>query len=189
MVPARLTLTSTRSVPVRSLTVIVSVPPRALRSIASTSLRSITMLPRLRVNSTRPPLAEASKISFAGAAVEQHACRCRPGPRRCRCRRPGPTGTRRCRRPGRPTSLPCWPSMKSLPSPPSSRSTPLLPRMVSLPAPPSTVIWIRAARLPVAENESSPPLALTTRFSAGADVDGRTGRGRRGRTGRGCRWR
>ena len=30
------------------------------------------MLPRLRVNRTRPPLADASKISCAGAAVEQH---------------------------------------------------------------------------------------------------------------------
>ena len=42
---------------------------------------------------------------------------------------------------------------------------PLLPRIVSLPVPPSTVILIRAARLPVAENESLPPLALRTRFS------------------------
>ena len=44
-------------------------------------------------------------------------------------------------------------------------STPLLPRMVSLPAPPSTVSLISAARLPVAENESSPPFTLSTRFS------------------------
>ena len=67
--------------------------------------------------------------------------------------------------PMKATSLPCWPSMKSLPSPPRSRSMPLLPRIVSLPAPPSTVILISAARLPVAENLSLPPLALRTRFS------------------------
>ena len=36
------------SVPVRSLTVMVSAPPRALKSIVSTSLRSIVMLPTSR---------------------------------------------------------------------------------------------------------------------------------------------
>ena len=51
------------SVPDRSLTVTVSAPPSALTSIVSTSSRSITMLPRLRVKRTRSPLAEASKIS------------------------------------------------------------------------------------------------------------------------------
>ena len=55
IVPAWSMLISTRSVPVRSLTVVVSVPPRVLRSMASTSLRSMTMVPRLRVN--RTPLA------------------------------------------------------------------------------------------------------------------------------------
>jgi hypothetical protein len=37
--------------------------------------------------------------------------------------------------------------------------------MVSLPAPPSTVIWISAARLPVVEKLSLPPLASRTRSS------------------------
>ena len=67
--------------------------------------------------------------------------------------------------PRKPTSLPCWPSTKSLPSPPSRMSTPLEPSRLSLPVPPSTVILISAARLPVAEKLSSPPLALRTRFS------------------------
>ena len=92
-------------------------------------------------------------------------------------------------------SVPSWPSTTSLPSPGShwkssspapeearrrcpagrrrsrcrrrraGRRSPLLPRIVSLPAPPSTVISISAARLPVAEKLSSPPLALRTRFS------------------------
>ena len=48
----------------------------------------------------------------------------------------------------------------------------MLPRIVSLPAPPSMVSLISAARLPVAEKESLPPLALSTRFSERADVDG-----------------
>ena len=63
------------------------------------------------------------------------------------------------------TSLPCWPSMVSSPSPPFRLSTPLLPRSVSLPAPPSMVSLMRAARLPVAEKRSSPPLAFSTRCS------------------------
>ena len=37
--------------------------------------------------------------------------------------------------------------------------------MLSLPAPPSTVNEISAARLPVAENESSPPFMFTTTLS------------------------
>jgi hypothetical protein len=41
----------------------------------------------------------------------------------------------------------------------------LLPRIVSFPAPPSTVIAISAARLPVAEKLSWPPLALRFSFS------------------------
>ena len=63
-------------------------------------------------------------------------------------------------------SLPWWPSMKSLPSPPSSMSLPLLPRMVSLPVPPSTVSLISGGEVAGgAENVSSPPFMLTTRFS------------------------
>ena len=41
----------------------------------------------------------------------------------------------------------------------------MLPSSVSLPVPPSTVIAISAARFPVAEKRSSPPLALSTSFS------------------------
>ena len=47
----------------------------------------------------------------------------------------------------------------------------MLPRIVSSPAPPSTVIWISAARFPVAEKLSSPPLALSDELLGGADVD------------------
>ena len=61
-----------RSVPVRSLTVMVSAPPRALKSIPSTSLRSIVTLATSRVNRTRSPLAEMSIFSFDVGAVEEH---------------------------------------------------------------------------------------------------------------------
>jgi hypothetical protein len=47
----------------------------------------------------------------------------------------------------------------------SRRSASLLPSSVSLPAPPSTVIWMSAARFPVAAKLSSPPLAPTKSFS------------------------
>jgi hypothetical protein len=87
-----------RSVPLQVVDGDVSVPPSVLRSIASTSLRSMTMLPRLRVNSTRPPLAEASKISEPALPLNSSVS-VPPGPRRRRSRRRGPTGTRRCRRP------------------------------------------------------------------------------------------
>ena len=51
------------SVPVRSLTTMLSAPPRALKSMRSTSLRSIVMLATSRVKRTRPPLAEMSMFS------------------------------------------------------------------------------------------------------------------------------
>ena len=64
IVPARSTSTSTTSVPLMSLTVIVSVPPSAFTVSVSTSSRSITMLPRLRVKSARLPFADAAMISL-----------------------------------------------------------------------------------------------------------------------------
>ena len=62
-------------------------------------------------------------------------------------------------------SLPRPPLMTSLPSPPISVSLPSPPVIVSLPAPPSMVSWMRVARPLPAVMTSSPPLALTTRFS------------------------
>ena len=164
MAPRGSTLTCVTSVPLRSLTVSVSVPPSALRSMRSTSFRSMTMLPRLRVNSTRPPFADASKIS-APALPLNSIVSVPSWPSTMSLPSPGSHWNTSSPAPMNATSLPCWPSMKSLPSPPISRSSPLLPRIVSLPAPPSTVSLISAARLPVAENVSSPPFMLTTRFS------------------------
>ena len=126
IVAARLTLTSVTSVPERSFTVSVSVPPRALRSMASTSSRSMTMLPRLRVNSTRPPLAEAAKIS--SPALPLNSMVSVPSwPSTVSLPSPGSHWNTSSPAPRKAVSLPCWPSTKSLPSPPRRRSTPLLP--------------------------------------------------------------
>ena len=70
--PARSRLSCVRSVPVRSLTVMVSAPPRALKLIPSTPLRSMVMLATSRVKRTRLPLAEMSIFSLTFAAVEEH---------------------------------------------------------------------------------------------------------------------
>ena len=70
--PARSRLSWVRSVPVRSLTVMVSAPPRALRSIPSTPLRSMVTLPTSRKSRTRLPLAETSIFSDGVGAVEEH---------------------------------------------------------------------------------------------------------------------
>ncbi len=132
------------SVPVRSLTVIV---------VGAAEGVEVDLLDAVEVHGDVADVAgEPHALAVGGdvdvlvdvGAVEQHACRCRPGPRRCRCRRPGPTGTTSSPAPRNATSLPLSPSMKSLPSPPSSVSAPWLPRIVSLPAPPSTVSLIDA---------------------------------------------
>ena len=50
----------------------VSAPPSALRSIVSTSLRSMTMLPTLRVNARARRWPRCLEDLVRGAAVEQH---------------------------------------------------------------------------------------------------------------------
>ncbi len=75
------------SVPLRSLTTVLSAPPSASRSTRSTSLVSMVMLPRSRKKRRRLPLAEKSKFSLP----------------------PEPLN--------RSVSVPPWPSTVSLPSP------------------------------------------------------------------------
>ena len=70
--PARLMFTSVTSVPDMSLTVILSAPPRALKSIDSMSFRSMTTLATSRVNSARSPFAEIVDLLGDVGAVEQH---------------------------------------------------------------------------------------------------------------------
>ena len=92
----------------------VSAPPSALSVRTSTSSVSMTMLPTLRVNSRRPPFADAAKISAPAEPLKSSV------------------------------STPSWPSTMSLPSPGSHTnvslpvprnavSLPWLPSMVSLP--------------------------------------------------------
>ena len=122
------------------------------------------MLPTLRVNRTRPPLAETLEDSRRRWPLNSIVS-VPSWPSTVSLPSPGSHWKTSSPAPRNATSLPCWPSTKSLPSPPSRVSAPLPPRIVSLPVPPSTVIWMSAARLPVAENVSSPPLALSTSFS------------------------
>ena len=80
------------------------------------------MLPRLRVNLTRSPLAEASKISPPSLPLKSIVS-VPAWPSTVSLPSPGSHWKVSSPAPRKATSLPCWPSMKSLPSPPSSRST------------------------------------------------------------------
>ena len=122
------------------------------------------MLPRLRVNSTRPPFAEAVEDLVAGGAVEQqrvgavlaldHVAAVARIPLEDVV-----AGAEE----GDVVALLAVDEVVAVAA--EQVSLPLLPRIVSLPVPPSTVTLISAARLPVAENESLPPFMLRTRFS------------------------
>ena len=61
---ARSIATCLTPVPVRSLTVMLSAPPSAVKLICSMPLRSMVTLPTSRVNRTRPPLAEMLMFSL-----------------------------------------------------------------------------------------------------------------------------
>ena len=172
----------------RSLTMMVSAPPRALNSIASTSLRSMVTLAMSRVKRTRPPLAEMSMFSSTLAPLKRSVS-VPAWPSTVSLPSPGSHWKTSSPAPSRAMSLPCLPSTKSLPSPPSSRSAPLLPRMVSLPAPPSTVMLISAARLPVALKRVVAAVDVDDEVLGGADVEAERRRDRAGRSARGCRWR
>ena len=165
---SRSTSTLSRSVPVRSLTVTVSAPP---------SVADVERLDAVEVHRDRGDVAGEPHARAVGrdvdvladvGAVEVHARRCRPGPRRCRCRRPDPTGTCRRRLPSRAVSAPRLPSTKSLPVPPMSMSSPSPPTSVSLPAPPSMREARRAARCRCCRSDH-------VVAAAGLHVDGREG--------------
>ena len=86
-VALRSSATCVTPVPVRSPTVMVSAPPRAVKLICSTLLRSIVMLATSRVNRARVPLAVMSIFSLMLAPLNWSV------------------------------SVPSWPSTVSLPSP------------------------------------------------------------------------
>ena len=132
---ARSRLTWVRSVPVRSLTVMVSAPPRALKSIPSTPLRSMVTLPTSRKKRTRLPLAEMSMFSLAFEPLKSIVSE--PAwPSTVSLPSPGFQTKVSSPAPIKATSLPRPPSMKSLPSPPISTSLPSPPsdRVVAGPA-------------------------------------------------------
>ena len=108
------------SVPLRSPTTMLSAPPRARKSMPSTSSRSIVTLAMLRTNRTRPPFATMSMFSLMFAPKNSIS------------------------------SVPSWPSSVSLPSPGfhwnvsapapmKATSSPLSPKMASPSSPPRSV--------------------------------------------------
>ena len=166
----------------------VSAPPSALRSMLSTSFRSMTMLPMLRVKRTRPPLAEISKISATLLPLNSIV------------------------------SVPSWPSTVSLPSPGSHWNTsspaPRQRRVVALLAVDEVVAvaaeqlvvavaaedgvvagaavdgeLISAARLPVALRAVVAAVHVDDEVLGRADVEEERRRDRGGRSARACRWR
>ena len=130
---ARSILTSLTSVLDRSLTVMVSAPPRAWKSIVSTSSRSIVTLATSRVSRTCPPLAEMSIFSAMLAPLNSSVSV------------PAWPSTVSLSSPGFQTNVssPAPSKARSLPSPPLTRSLPSLPMIVSSPRPPLIVslIW------------------------------------------------
>ena len=168
-------MSSTTSVPDRSLTVIVSGPPSAFTSTASTPFTSMTMLPTLRVKRSRWPLADASKLSLA--ALPLNTILSLPSwPSTVSLPSPGSHWKASSPAPSRAVSLPCWPSTKSLPSPPSRKSAPFEPRIVSLPVPPSTVIAIRRGEVPGGAEAVVAAVGVEGQLLRGADVDRERGR-------------
>ena len=142
----------------------VSAPPRAFRSIASTPFRSMTTPPTSRVNRTRLPLAETS--NFSAMLAPLNSIRSAPSwPSTVSLPSPGFQTNVSSPAPAGPVSLPRPPVIRSFPSPPSSRSAPSPPVIVSLPAPPSTRDLDQGGQ-PVAGGERVvPAVRLTTRFS------------------------
>ena len=124
-----------RSVPVRSLTVMVSAPPRALKLIPSTPLRSMVTLPTSRKKRTRLPLAEMSMFSLAFEPLNSIVS-VPAWPSTVSLPSPGFHTNVSSPAPSKATSLPRPPSMKSLPSPPIRTSLPSPPsdRVVAGPA-------------------------------------------------------
>ena len=148
----------------RSLTAMVSAPPRAGSWMFSMPLRSMVTLPTSRDSFARLPLAEMAMFSATLAPLKASVSLPAP-PSTTSLPSPGSQVNRSSPLPSCATSLPRPPSMTSFPSPPISVSFPSPPVMVSFPAPPSILSWMRLARPFPAVMTSSPLLALRTRVS------------------------
>src|SRR6266540_3942312 len=153
---ARSSTTSLTSVADRSFTIVLSMPPSALRSTRSTPAVSIVMAPWARKNLRRLPLAERSKFSAAAAPLKTIVS-LPASPSTLSLPSPGSHVNESSPAPISATSAPPFPSIASLPSPPMRLSPPSPPLMASLPAPPSSVSWVSAA---------SPSPALSVSFPA-----------------------
>ena len=148
----RLMFTSVTSVPDMSLTVILSAPPKALKSINSMSLRSMTTFATSRKKVAWSPFAE---MVICSAALEPlNSILSKPSwPSRVSLSSPG-FQTK--------VSSPAPIRAVSLPSPPLMRSSPSLPMRRSLPRPPFIVSWMPSASRLEALITSSPPCPFTT---------------------------
>ena len=162
--PARSRRTFATSVPVRSPTVIVSAPPRALKATVSTSLVSIVMLATSRRKRRRLPLA-ARSIFSAPAAPLKRMVSVPAWPSSVSLPSPGSHTNVSSPEPISARSLPRLPSIESRPGPPSSRSAPAPPASVSSPGPPSSFVGMTSVKAPLASSMrtlSSPARASTT---------------------------
>ncbi len=154
-------------------TVNVSSPPRPKTSSVSVVPTSIVMLPRLRKNVTRWPLAVAVMTSAALAPLNWNVS-LPPSPLTGSLPSPGFQIIRSSPRPplcgstpGPPVSvsLPAPPFSVSLPRPPFRMSTPSPPVSTSSPSPPSTRATIRPFSPVPPVMVSMPARAFTNRVS------------------------
>ena len=134
----------------------LSAPPSALKSIASTSFRSMSTFATSRKNVARPPLAEMSMFSAAFAPLKSIVSK------------PAWPSSVSLSSPGFQTkvSFPAPMNAVSSPSPPLKRSSPPLPTKTSTPRPPFIVTRKRPASSPDASITSSPPRPFSVRPSS-----------------------
>ena len=156
----RSSVNSVTSVPLRSLTVVVSAPASERTMTASTSLRSIVMAAMSRVSRTRPPFADTAICSPIAEPLKRSVSRL-SWPSSVSLPSPGSHCIVSLPVPARTVSAPWLPSRVSLPLPPRRMSAPLPPLTVSAPEPASTVSWVSGARLPVAPSVSAPAASVT----------------------------
>ena len=162
---ARLASTRSRSVPRTSLTRTVSAPPSAFRSIRSTPSRSIVMLPTLRKNRIRSPLAETSNASAAPAPLNNIASSLPNWPSTRSLPSPGSQTNVSSPKPMKAVSSPRLPSARSSPKPPRNTSAPEPPTRESSPNSPLSVVASVSVKTPLTSSmrtESSPNPASTS---------------------------
>ena len=139
------------SVPDRSLTVMLSGPPRALKSTISTSSVLIVTFPGWRKKTSRPPLAVIVTCSLPGAPLNSIVS-VPLSPSIESLPSPGSHWNVSSPRPRSARSLPRPPSTKSSPLPPLNASTPAPPFSVSSPFPPAIDVGMASVNEPFASS-------------------------------------